>query len=243
MRIPQWRLALLGAMVLARGLATPACISGGTLTSYIALGSGGCLVNNELVNNFGYQNSNVSAGVINPLLASNIFINPTFTATSYQLFFFTTGTTTADAFTVAGNNFAKYEIDFTWDPLVGGAEDDMVANTPVPPGTAGVTTLLCAGAAFSGASCPANSPTFTPTNTLFVFNNGTPVIPTAVTFFTAPVLVVGTQSTIDLEGNVTGSSTITGFKTSVFITPEPGTIILIASGFALLALRRRRPAH
>jgi hypothetical protein len=242
MRIPQWRLAMLGVALASHALASPACISGASLASYALLGAGGCMVNDELVNNFVYQTPIVSPGVTSPLTASNIFVTPSFTATSYQLFFFTTGSTTADGFTISGNNSAIYEIDFDWDPLVGGAEDDMVANTPVPPGTASVTTSLCAGAAFTGTTCPTNSPTFAPTNTLFVFNNGTPVIPTATTLFPSQVLVVGTKSVIDLESAMPGSSTITGFKTSVFVTPEPATVSLLAAGIAALALRRfRRP--
>ena len=59
-----------------------------------------------------------------------------------------------------------YEIDFNWDPLVGGAEDDMNANTPVPPGTATVITQLCAGALFGSITCPGS----TGTNSVFNSN-------------------------------------------------------------------------
>ena len=46
---------------------------------------------------------------------------------------------------------------------------------------------------------------------------------------------------VDLEGNGTGTVIMDGFDTNVFITPEPGTVLLLAGGFLAL-LRYRRTA-
>ncbi len=199
-----------------------------TLANYALLGATGCTINGETVDDFAF--SVVATSLGSPLTSGAITVTPSFTATKYQVFFSATGGTSSTGFMVSGTDFAKYEIDFNWDPLVVGAEDDMVANTPVNPGTATVTTSLCAGQVFGGVTCPTVA---SATNTLTVFNNGIPAdaITTAVTYFTSPVLVVGTRSLVDLEANG-ASSEITGFDTSVF-TPEPGTMLLMAAGLFL----------
>jgi hypothetical protein len=212
-----WRCAVAALMLVPPAFAS-ACASV-SLASYILLGAGGCTINGELVNNFNFSVVSVSGGYV-PLDATQINVTPSFTPSSYTLFFSSSG------FSVTGSDFVHYEIDFKWDPVVVGAEDDMVSNTPVFPGQASVTTNLCAGSTF-GTSCPP------PTNSLFVFNDGITSIPTAITTF-SPSLIVDTQSFLNLDGNG-ASSQITGFRTSVF-TPEPASLFLVATAFgALLA--------
>ncbi len=226
MNILSLRCALIGAVFASRVLASTCATT--SLLNYISLGAGGCTINGEIVDNFNFAVVATSLG--SPLTAGAITVTPTFTSNSYQLFFSASGGTPATGFTVSGIDFARYEIDFTWDPVVVGSEDDMSANTPVFPGTATVTTKLCAGSIF-GVVCPPA------TNTLLVFNDGHPLdsILRAVTTF-PPVTVVGTQSLIDLEANG-ASSTITGFSNSVF-SPEPGTLVIVGAGFLALLWRR-----
>ena len=118
----------------------------------------------EIVDNFAFTVGATSGG-LSPLTASAIMVTPSTFTGGYQLFFSATGNTTSTGFMVTGSDFANYEIDFTWDPVVVGAEDQMNANSPTAPGTATVTTDLCAGSIFGG-SCPP------PTNTLTVFDGG-----------------------------------------------------------------------
>jgi hypothetical protein len=240
MRITKLRFAMLGLVFAAGVYAAPCPIAATPLSTYIGFGAGGCTVNGELVDNFAFTVLPATT-LVSPLTASAISVTPFSSPNFYQLFFFATGTTPSTAFMVTGTDKALYEIDFTWDPVVVGAEDDLQTNTPVFPGTATVTTSLCAGSTF-GAGCPP------PTNTLVVSSNGIVTIPKAITFF-PPVSVVGTQSVIDLEANGAllppgGSSTITGFKTAVF-SPEPAAFGLAASGLFALVLwrvrRRRQP--
>jgi hypothetical protein len=243
MRIPYWRMSLLG-LVFASRMAAASC-STASLASYIGLGAAGCTVNGVLVNDFNFLVVATSLG--SPLTSGAITVTPTFTANKYDLLFSATGLTPSTGFTVSGADFAKYEIDFNWDPVVVGAEDELDV-APVFPGTATVTTKLCNGQAFGGATCPTFA---SPTNTLTVFSDGKPadLIATADTALVppaclmgppvcAPTVVIGTTSLVDLEANG-ASSQITGFDTSVF-TPEPGTLFLTAAGLALAWRRFRR---
>jgi hypothetical protein len=234
-------LMLLGLVGTSRMFAS-ACVTN-TLANYVSLGATGCTVNGILVNDFNFAVVSTSLG--SPLTSSAITVTPSTVAAcvtspnppnTYQLCFSATGNTSSTGFTVAATDFAKYEIDFNWDPLVTGAEDDMVANTPVFPGTATVTTSLCNGQAFGGALCPTTAGA---TNTLTVFNDGHPgdAITTATTLLSPadvePGTTIGTRSLVDLEANG-ASSTITGFDTSL-LTPEPGTFLLLAAGLLTLA--------
>jgi hypothetical protein len=212
-----------------------ACVTD-NLANYITTVNlaGGCTMGTTLVNNFNFVV--VSTSLTSPLTAGAITVTPTFSLTQFQLGFSATGGTPSTGFTVSGTDFAKYEIDFNWDPLVSGAGDDMSANTPVFPGTATVTTRLCNGQAFGGVKCPTFNDA---TNTLIVFNDGQPVdsIPTASTVLSPPAFlpgtVIGTTNLIDLEAKG-ASATITGFDTNV-VTPEPSTVLLTAAGALALA--------
>jgi hypothetical protein len=221
------------AFVFASRLFSSACpVAPTPLSTYIGFGAGGCTISGEIVDNFAFSVGSTSVG-LSPLTASAIMVTPSTIIDGYQLFFSASGTMTSTGFIVTGTQFANYEIDFTWDPVVVGAEDQMNANSPTFPGTASVNTNICAGSA-----CP---PT---TNTLMVFDDGRPAdnILSAVTYF-SPVTVVGTQSFISLNANG-ATSEITGFSNAVF-APEPNVFAFTATGLLGLAmrllLRRRQP--
>lgn len=231
MRISKLRFAMLGMVFASRVFASACPVLPTPLSTYIGFGAGGCTIATEIVDNFAFTVGATSGG-LSPLTASAIMVTPSTFTGGYQLFFSATGNTTSTGFMVTGSDFANYEIDFTWDPVVVGAEDQMNANSPTAPGTATVTTDLCAGSIFGG-SCPP------PTNTLTVFDGG-PTAHNILTAFTtfSPVTVVGTQSFIALDANG-ASSEMTGFSTSVF-APEPGTLAFAATGLVALVLRRFR---
>jgi hypothetical protein len=237
-----WRLSLLGFLCVSRIFAS-ACAQA-SLSTYEALPVNiGCTIGTVVVDNFNFLVDSTSLSMANQLTAANIIVTPTFSGSVWQLNFSAAGTTSSTGFFVSSADFAKYEIDFNWDPVVIGAGDELHTNTPVFPGTATVTTKLCNGQAFGGTTCPT---TASPTNTLTVFSDGKPgdEIDNATTALVPAVPLpgtpIGTSSVIDLEGgNQPGSSSyIYGFDTNVF-TPEPGTLVLLAAGLLVLARRRR----
>jgi hypothetical protein len=195
-----------------------------------------------VVNNFNFMVVSTSLSPLNQLTPGAIMVTPFADARRAQLTFAGTGTTTSTGFKVSGTDFAQYEIDFNWDPQVSGAEDDL--QDPVTfPGTATVTTKLCNGQFFGGATCPTFA---SPTNTLTVFSDGKPAdaIPVATTPLSPPLVLpggrIGTTSLVDLEANGT-TLQIEGFSTAVLTTPEPAVFGLVAGGILALALRRRQP--
>ncbi len=210
---------ILGMLFASTAFASPCATA--TLATYDAAAFT-CTINGEIVENFTFSVMSMSAGY-SPLTDSQIMVTPSFTATSYQVYF------SSDGFSLTGTQFVSYEFNFTWDPVVVGSEDDMVSRTPVFPGYATVVTDICAGTTFS-ATCPAGS-----TYTLTVSNNGVISVPSDSTYF-APVTVVDTQSLLTLNAN-TASSEIAGFANSVLlVTPEPGAGLLVGCGFLGMGL-------
>jgi hypothetical protein len=222
MRIPLCRCTLIGVLFLSRAFGS-ACLTN-PLSVYDAK-SFSCTINGEIVDNFTFSGSGYSA-----LSDTQIMVTPSFTPSSYTLAF---SSIPSGGFSVPSGQSVLYQINFTWDPVVVRAEDDLSDPTHAP-GSSTVTTNLCAGGLF-GVTCTS------PTNTLTVSDNGISPILTASASF-APVTVVDTQTSIALNGGPSGeggSSSITGFSETVF-TPEPGTVLLVAMGLLLL-WRRPQP--
>ncbi len=124
----------------SRLYSTPACISD-TLSDYEALGSGGCLIGPQTVQDFSFSVVS-SGGGDTPVSAADITVTPTSGPGFYGLQFASPG------FIVSGAEFANYLIGYTWDSLpirgLGGVLD---------PGSVDVLTDGCVGFAFAGASC------------------------------------------------------------------------------------------
>ena len=222
MRIPLCRCTLIGVLFASRVFAS-ACVTT-TLDVYVALGATGCTINNEPVFNFTFSVPSESLGYT-PLLASQIEVTPIFTGSGYTVTF---SSVPNNGFSVGSSQSVEYEINFTWDPVVVRAEDDL--DPIVPPAFASLSTSLCIGALFS-PGCGA-----TP-GSLFVMNSGS-----SSTTFSA-VTTVDTQTLLTLNATSGGSSSITNFSESVFTSPEPGSLVLAASGFLGLwtaTLLRRR---
>src|SRR2546430_1568517 len=95
--------------------------------------------------------------------------------------------------------------------------DDLLNDPVVAPGLIKITTDGCVGAAFVGAVCP----TFT--NTVIVSDDAITPVPFNKVLFAPPdVTILGIRTTIDLEGNTTGSASFPDFSHESTI-PEPTT--------------------
>ena len=181
------------------------------------------MINDEPVFNFTFSVLSATGGATQ-LGASQIEVTPTFTASSYT---FTFSSVPTNGFSVTSGQSIEYEINFTWDPVVVRAEDDLDPN--VPPGVATLDTSLCIGALFSPGCGGASG-------SLLVTNSGS----SSMTF--SPVTTVDTQTSLTLNATSGGSASIGSFSESVFPSPEPADLVLVASGFLgilWVALSRR----
>jgi hypothetical protein len=201
------------------------CVSGGTLASYEALGSTGCLVGPLNVKDFAFSVLSGSGGATD----LNIFVTTTFTSPlTYGLSF------GSNAFVVTGNGSVTYLLAYTWDPTedIQSLDDVMDPPSAVPPGFAKITTVGCINAAFIGASCPTN------TVTIFVIQDGlAPRLTDSVSF--TPVPIVGVRHTIELTGNG-GSASFDALGNNSQITPEPASWLGCVTFLILLAARLRQ---
>lgn len=198
--------------------AAPLCTTG-TLASYEALGSGGCISGQLLVKDFVFSVLAAGGGA-DPIPDTAITVTPTSSAPgTFGLNFASAG------FTVTGARFIKYLIAYTWDSHDIRSMDDLLDIAVTPPALVKITTDGCVGAAFIGTSCPAFIDTVT------VSDDGiTPVLFDKVTFPPMPVPVLGIRNTIDLEGN--GASATFDSFTNEVTTPEPATWVIMCACLA-----------
>lgn len=205
--------------------ATP-CTSG-TLASYIALNPTGCTVGLFTFQNFSFAVTSSSGGPV-LLTPSTIDLTP-YSDGTYG------GVKFAGAFSLTGAQSVTYQIDWTIDPpppILHDLELYMDSETPVAPGTADITTTICAGALFVGLSC---SGTLTSATVFHHGSFGSQLLDIA-TF--SPTKLLDLRTTIILDGHLTGSSQIGGF--GINITPEPASFLLAAAGLGALIFARRR---
>jgi hypothetical protein len=214
--------ALTGAPVV---LATP-CTTG-TLASYIALGSTGCMDGIFNVEDFTF---NVISSTVK-VTADNIDITPITTANDFSLQF------SSSLFDLSGTNSIDVQIGYLWDPEDIGSIREAMEDPPVFPGESSVTIDACENANFVANVCP------TTLATALLFDNQQVRILNATIIFPPGVTSLGMEDTIFLAGNGTGSADITNFSDTV-VTPEPSTLVLVpvATG-VLFAWRRRSRAH
>jgi hypothetical protein len=207
-------------------LATP-CTTG-TLASYIALGSTGCMDGVFNVEDFTFDVISTSGISITP---SNITVTPGATGSNFSLQF------SSSLFAVTGTNSLNVQIGYLWDPGDIGSLNELMNDPPVFPGQSSVTIDACENANFVGNECPttvANTQLFD--DQMIRTLNATIIFPPGVTS-------LGMLDTIYLAANVTGSADITNFSDTV-VTPEPSTLLLVpAAAGVLFALRRRTRAH
>ncbi len=219
---------LMCVLLPAPALFGAACLPG-ALSSYVALGSGGCDESLFTFKNFVFTPA-VMSGTPTLLTPADISVTPVVNGSAFGLNF-------AGAFSVTGLDAVTYEIDYTTDPpppILHGFSLDMFANSPVAPGTADITATLCANGLFSGAVC--NTPgTLT---SVTVFHHG--VLGTQLTNSTsfADTNLVDVHMVITLAGN--GASSSFTSVSAIYNAPEPGTFFMAGAALAALWLRRRQ---
>jgi len=203
-----------------------------TLDVYEALGSTGCSVDDFVFKNFAFETLSATGGAI-PITSSAINVQPTVGGGNLNVMF------TSSGFNISGTQFVQYRIDYTVDPLppvIIRFEDDMIAESPIAPGTADIHTDLCVNALFGE---------FTPCGTggtqlsLDVFHHGTATDKKLFDQVMFPgTNLVDVRNTITLAANG-ATSQITGFGNTTGL-PEPAACLLAGSGLLALLLRRAR---
>lgn len=215
------RVVLLAAASVMTMYAAPACISGNTLDTYVALGASGCDVGAVTAKDFAF--SVVSFGGGPTLLAdTDIVVTTSISLNRYGLIFSAPGT---PGFSVSGSQFVNYLIAYTWDPSADlrGLEDIL------DPGEVNIVTDGCVGVAFVGPLCGG-----TPIQ-LNVFQ-GTKTQLKDKTFFPG-VAVVGVRHNIGLDAK--GTNARFDSLENYILLPEPGTWTLAFAGLLLLVGRAR----
>lgn len=229
-------LALMASTALrAAGIANTPCPGSGTLDQLIALNSNvtpGCSIDGLNYSAFAW---NETGG--NTTVASNQ-VN------------FTTSTSpgglglldlSSSSFSVSGsgaNDALNYTLTYEIDPppiIIRMFDQDLFDPVTIP-GTADVSTLICLGAAFVGASCS----TSTVSVDTFDHGGGSNQLNDSVTF--APVSTVGISTAINLQANG-ASASITGFGETTQMIPEPASYLLVALGLAALVWLRAKRAR
>jgi hypothetical protein len=149
-------------------------------------------------------------------------------------------------FNISEGMKAIFRINYLIDPpppIIPGFEDDLFTRTPVAPGSAVLTTDVCAGAAFDGDACAGEFAT------LEVFHVGGPIGNQLFdsVLFKQPTNIVGVRNTLTLDAGPVGgggSSQIDGFgntaRSLIAPVPEPNFGLLAGVGLLLLAAVRAR---
>lgn len=183
------------------------CVSGGSLASYEALGSTGCTIGPQTVENFTFSAMATGATAVSD---SNIAVTPETGSGFYGVQIGSTG------FSVTTGS-VTYTIGYTWDsrPI-----DGMGDVLDPPSGNVDISTELCVGAAFSGTTC---SGTLTSVSVSTGSPNG------MVDF--APTMILGVLETISL----TGPGSFDAIENDGNIVPEPGSLMLALFGVILIA--------
>ena len=231
-----WLLAVvLGALLVGPVLAGPTdpCLQE-TLDLYLVKQS--CGIGVFTVKDFSYLNEGVT------IPASMITVQPFAGPEGPSLRFSST------AFSVVAGQKAVLTLGYNIDPppiIIRGFEEEMFAETPVPPGLVRIDTALCVGGYFPGF-CGGGDYDYGPLELLFLQlahygpNDPDNELRASVSFL--PVNILGVSHQITLDATAGGSASFSALGNQAFIVPEPGTWLLLGCGLLGLAVLRRRRA-
>ena len=150
----------------------------------------------------------------------------------------------SDFFSIGPGKRTLYFFQYVIDPpppVIPGFDIEMLAFSPVAPGSARVIVDVCPDGSFSSIGC-LTPQGITPIISTELFHTGGPscdVCKGSLDF--DPVSRLSVRITIDLNTLKGGTSNIDGFRTNVAATvPEPAAWVLGGAGLVLIGLLRRR---
>jgi hypothetical protein len=218
-------LSLAGAFLLAAPGAQAAACLPGTLDTYLALGPGGCTVDNALFTDF--VNPAGSFGAT-PVAPTSIFVNPLNTPFKPGLRFDITLSASA------GEIFEAL-VGYNVHSLIIGNMLSMPGAMATADGAVTATEDKCIGGMFDGTG------PFGCTGTQDALINyaidGDAVTAASLAFPVTSVVGVVTQFVVD--GGLAGSATGSGFANQFVTVPEPSAFTLIPIAAVFAYIRRR----
>jgi hypothetical protein len=207
--------------------AAPLCVAGGSMASYIALGSGGCMIGNELFSNFVYGST--ANGTAVRVDATNVFLTPVGAGTYNPGIIFTSTGWVVPGASPTANSFVDSSIAFT---------------VSIPDGTALIEdgTLLLSSFTTRGTGVADITETFNPGGYQLQVDSNLPYV--SHKDFT-PVNSVSVLKdlliTVPKSSDAgSGFGQINSFEEDFSQTPEPVTPVLFLSGLIALGFQRRR---
>jgi hypothetical protein len=203
------------------------CVSGDSMANYVALGSVGCTIGNELFSNFVYGSSAHGTGVkVDP---SNVFLTPVGAGTYNPGIIFSSSGWVVPSASPTANSLVDSTISFTVSILDGSAfiEDG---------------TLLLSSYTTRGTGVADITETINPSATQLQVDSNLP-LSAHKTF--APVSSVNVLKdlliTVPQSSDAgSGFAQINSFEEDFSQTPEPMAPVLVLSGLIALGFQRRR---
>lgn len=215
-------------------IAAPVACSTASAAYYEGLGEG-CTSGPFTFKNFNWFS--VTGPEYVTVASSDVFLSPSFTGNQVSV------SLNSDALNISGTSRITANLEYTVDPPPPILDDfslELEANSPVFPGLARITSLICAGDLFSNG-CTAG---VVRTLTVQHLGDGNPgnVLFASVDFPFA-VNLIDVRTTLVLEANGK-SSQIDGFVQSTVPSsdspvPEPATALATMMGLGLIGLVRR----
>jgi PEP-CTERM motif len=217
--------------------ATPACVDGTTLASYVALGATGCQIGDKIFSDFSYAPTSINTA---PVPATSVVVD----------------TVGPSGETISGSRIGL-QFNAPWTAGTGAANDGAItflvtvaSGGPIlieDAALAQVSAISGTGAASVGESGCGPTPCTVGQWTLMTFNATTGSQASDHTIFT-PTGSIEVTKDISATGGSNGSASLSVVQDTFSQTavPEPTTITLIGFSLAIiggLRLRRRRAAE